>query len=84
MSRVDEQSHLRAADDHLRLVVFLLSAQEDRIARERAAGLDTRLSGELLVTMQAIFRRFIAHHQAILDALDNERRSLLKAAWVRR
>jgi hypothetical protein len=57
--RVDERSHLRAADDHLRLAVFLLSAQEDRIARERAAGLDTQLSGELLFIMQAILRSFI-------------------------
>jgi hypothetical protein len=83
LTRVDEQSHLRAADDHLRLAVFLLSAQEDRIARERAAGLDTPLSGELLFNMQAILRSFIAHRQAILDALDDERRSLSKAAGVR-
>jgi hypothetical protein len=55
------------------LAVFLLSAQEDRVARERAAGLDTALSAELLFTMQAILRSFLVHRQAIFDALDDQR-----------
>ncbi|MGF6288282.1 hypothetical protein OKW50_003477 [Paraburkholderia youngii] len=60
-SLVDEHSHLRAADDRLRTAVHLISAQEDRLARYRAACLDTQLSEELLFTMHAILRSFIAH-----------------------
>lgn len=73
---VDEQAHLRAADDRLRLAVFLLSAQEERIAQEMVAGLNTQLSGELFLTMQSILRSFIAHRQAILNAIDDDQRAL--------
>ena len=72
---LDENSHLRAADAHLRTAVYLISAQEDRLARYRAAGLDTELPGELLLTMHAILRTFIAHRHAIQEAIEAERRS---------
>ena len=66
---VEELSHLRAADDHLRTALYLVSAQEDRLARLRAAGLDIRQSEQLLLVMQAIFRSFLAHRRAICDAI---------------
>ncbi|MEK6289846.1 MAG: hypothetical protein V4793_00425 [Paraburkholderia tropica] len=78
-SLVDEHSHLRAADDHLRTAVYLISAQEDRLARYRAARLDTRLPEELLFTMHAILRSFIAHRHAICDAIELESRSYLSS-----
>ncbi|WP_198398895.1 hypothetical protein [Burkholderia pseudomallei] len=73
---IDEHSHLRLANDHLRTAVYLIAAQEDRLARYCASGLDTRLPEELLFTMQAILRNFIAHRQAICDAIELGRRSL--------
>jgi hypothetical protein len=79
----DELSHLRQADDHLRTAIYLISAQEDRLARYRAAGLDTRLSEELLLTMQEVFRSFLVHRQAICDAIQFKRRSLCSTRQAR-
>ena len=73
---VDDRSHLsqlHVADDHLRMAVYLISAQEDRLGRYRAAGLDTQFPEALLATMQAILRSFIGHRQMICDALELER-----------
>ncbi|RKU01167.1 hypothetical protein C7H84_22585 [Burkholderia sp. Nafp2/4-1b] len=72
---VDEHAHLRAADDHLRIALRLVSAQEDRVARGRAAGLDTELSEELLCTMRAILQSLIAHRNAICRAIEVEGQS---------
>ncbi|MBB5511001.1 hypothetical protein [Paraburkholderia atlantica] len=73
---VDELSHLRAADDHLRTAVYLISAQENLLARYRAARLDTRVPEQLLSTMQAILRSFIAHRLAICEAIELQRQIL--------
>ena len=72
---VDEQAHLLAADRHLRLAVYLIAAQEARVAGCRASGLDARLSEELLGTMHQTLRNFIVHRQAICDAIEAEHRS---------
>ena len=69
---VDELFHLRAADDHLRTAVYLISAEEALVAKMRAAGLDTRVSEQLLSTMQSILRSFISHRRAIRDAIEVE------------
>ncbi|RQS63551.1 hypothetical protein DID96_29585 [Burkholderia sp. Bp8963] len=68
----DEHSHLHAANDHLRVAVYLISAQEDRIARHRAAGLDTQLAEDLLSTMHAILRSFILHRLIIGKTVERE------------
>ncbi|WP_104013513.1 hypothetical protein [Burkholderia anthinoferrum] len=72
MPMLDEYSHLRAADEHLRIAVRLISAQEDRVTRGKAAGLDTELSEELLCTMCGILRSFVAHRNAICRAIQAE------------
>ncbi|WP_174904778.1 hypothetical protein [Burkholderia latens] len=72
---VDEHAHLRIADDHLRIAVRIVSAQEDRVARGRAAGLDTQLSEELLCTMCAVLRSFVAHRNAICRAIEIDSQS---------
>lgn len=70
MSRlVNERAALLEADRHLRTAVYLIAAQERRVEQHRAAGLQTIQSEELLRTMNAILRTFIAHRQQILSAI---------------
>lgn len=73
---VDELSHLRAADDHLRTAVYLISVQEALLAKSSATHRDTQVAEQLLSTMQSILRSFISHRLAICDAIELERRSL--------
>ena len=64
-----ETSLVSAADNHLRAAVYLVSAQENRLARCRAAGLDTLRAEQLLIAMHAALRNLISHRQVIRDAL---------------
>ncbi|MEX3985310.1 hypothetical protein AB4Y45_40890 [Paraburkholderia sp. EG287A] len=75
---VDERRRLRLADDHLRVAVYLVTGQEDRLARYRAAGLDTQLAGELLLAMQAILRNLVVNHRLLCDAIRDDHRALLR------
>lgn len=50
---VDEEAHLRSANDHLRNAVYLIAVQQDRV--QRAAGLNTVVSDALLSLMKRHF-----------------------------
>ncbi|WP_081060269.1 hypothetical protein [Burkholderia territorii] len=73
MSRLGhERAALVEADKHLRTAVYLIVAQEHRIARNRGAGLDTSLSEDLLCTMNSILRTLLAHREQIVRAIEAE------------
>ncbi|MCW3640458.1 hypothetical protein [Burkholderia cenocepacia] len=77
LTLADELAHLRSADDHLRNAVYLISVQQDRVKRQRAAGLETALSEGLLSLMNATLRNFIQHRVAICEAIKIARRAAL-------
>lgn len=75
---VDEEAHLRIANNHLRNAVYLVAVQQDRVERQRAAGLNTVVSDALLSLMNATLRNFIQHRQAICKALETARQQHLR------
>lgn len=75
---VDEEAHLRGANDHLRNAVYLIAVQQDRVERQRAAAQDTASSDAHLRLMNATLRNFIQHRQAICKALETARQQHLR------
>lgn len=73
LTLADEEAHLRRANDHLRNALYLISVQQDRVERQRAAGLDTTVSDALLSLMNETLRNFIEHRLAICEAVKRVR-----------